>query len=149
MINIYIWLQFLIITGYIFFSGIMIGSPLRKNYSTARTATNILKYTSLDDLNYNTEKILSESKHRIYTGMLLDILGTHTLNTILILFSLVTMKTLFSNLYLNFPFYFPWFVIDFPPIGMVNRLGWISLSIIMSYIWSISYARFRSSVCTI
>lgn len=145
----YIWLQFLIITGYIFFSGIMIGSPLRKNYSTARTATNILKYNSVDNLHYDTAKILSESKHRIYTGMLLDILGTHTLNTILILFSLVTMKTLFSNLYLNFPFYFPWFVIDFPPIGMVNRLGWISLSIIMSYIWSLSYARIRSSACTI
>lgn len=140
----YIWLSFFLMTGYMYFIGLMLGSPLKKDYSASMEATNKLRYTSLTNLNIDIPNILSEYKKRIYTGMILDIGGTYMFSILYFTFCSSTLNKLFSNLYFQFPFYFPWFIIDFPPIGMVNKIGWISLSIIFSIFWSIIYSNLKT-----
>jgi len=134
-----------IATGFMVFAGIQFGKPLRSDYSKLMIMYNKLMANDIT-LNINVKKELAAAKDSFTKALVLDLVVSWFASIFLLSFYATAMRSAFSSTYLQLPFTFPWFTIDFPPVHMTNKLGWITLSITFSYIWSFIFSKLKASL---
>jgi hypothetical protein len=120
--------------------------PVRHNYEEVLTTWQSLRIRKKNEINKPIFDTIKNVEPHVIKPILLDLFFSYSLSLVLIANYTLNIKRLFSNVYIQLPFYIPGIVVDFPPFGMINKLGWISLSIISSIIISIIYSSYIKDI---